>query len=72
MIRASMERRSKAGKMNALGGAFAMKIARERKDPLYAKMKKLKMMYKAAKKMLLMRYGAKGRQAARIAVMQHH
>lgn len=71
MIRASMEKHSKQGKMNALGGAFAMKIAREKKDPLYTKMKKLKAAYKMAKKVLLQRYGAKGRMAARIAASQH-
>lgn len=67
MIRATMSRRSKAGKMNALGGAFAMRIARQKNDPLYTKMKKLKILYKAAKRTLLQRYGAKGKMAARMA-----
>jgi len=69
MIRATMSKRSKAGKMNALGGAFAMRIAREKGDPLYVKMKKLKFLYKAAKLTLLKRYGSKGKMAARLAAM---
>jgi molybdopterin-guanine dinucleotide biosynthesis protein len=59
--------RTKLEKMAALKGAFAVKIAREKKDPLFEKMIRFKKAYKLTKKQLLMKYGGKGTLAARAA-----
>lgn len=60
-------KRGKFEKMSALAGAFAVKIAREKKDPLYDKMIRFKKAYKMIKKQIISKYGAKGKMAARIA-----
>jgi ribosomal protein S17 len=57
--------------MAALKGAFAVKIAREKKDPLFEKMIRFKKAYKVTKKQLLMKYGGKATLAARAAAMAH-
>jgi predicted ATP-dependent protease len=60
-------KRGKFEKMSALAGAFAVKIARERKDPLYEKMIRFKKAYKMIKRQIISKYGTKGKMAARIA-----
>lgn len=59
--------RGRMEKIAALKGAFAVKIARDKKDPLYAKMIRFKKAYKLTKKQLIMKYGMKGLMAARTA-----
>lgn len=59
--------RNKMQKIAALKGAFAVKIAREKNDPLFTKMIRFKKAYKLTKKQILVRYGVKGLQAARMA-----
>ncbi len=63
--------RSKVEKLAALGGAFAVKIAREKKDPLYEKMIRFKKAYKLTKKQIMMKYGGKAKLAARTAALRH-
>ena len=63
----SMIARGKGEKIAALTGAFATKIARERKDPLYEKMIRFKKAYKLTKKQIMMKYGGKAKMAARTA-----
>ena len=63
-------KRTKIQKMSALAGAFAMKIAREKKDPLYEKMIRFKKAYKMVKRQLISKYGLKGKIAARTAAMR--
>ncbi len=63
----SMIARGRNEKINALKGAFAVKIAREKNDPLYTKMIRFKKAYKLVKKQLITKYGMKGLMAARIA-----
>lgn len=63
--------RSKVEKLAALGGAFAVKIARERKDPLFEKMIRFKKAYKVTKKQIMMKYGGKAKVAARAAALAH-
>ena len=59
--------RGRDEKIAALKGAFAVKIAREKKDPLYEKMIRFKKAYKLVKKQLIVKYGTKGQMAARAA-----
>lgn len=66
----SMVKRTKIEKMSALAGAFAIKIARERKDPLYEKMIRFKKAYKMVKKQILSKYLSKGKLAARQVAMR--
>lgn len=65
----SMIARGRKEKLAALKGAFAVKIAREKKDPLYDKMIRFKKAYKLTKKQLITKYGMKGLAAARAASM---
>lgn len=58
-------------KMEKLAAAFAIQIARQKGDPLYVKMIKFKRAYKLVKKQLIMKYGAKGKMAARQAALKH-
>jgi hypothetical protein len=67
----SMITRTGMTKMNVLAAAFAIQIARQKNDPLYAKMIKLKRAYKFVKKQLIQKYAGKGRLAARQAAMKH-
>ena len=61
--------RGKIEKIAALTGAFAIKIARQKRDPLYEKMIRFKKAYKLTKKQLMMKYGGKAKMAARAAAM---
>ena len=61
-----------ADKLSKLSGAFAVQIARQKNDPLYTKLIKLKKMYRIVKKQILQKYGAKGKMAARLAASKHH
>jgi len=63
--------RGRQAKMGALSGAFAIGIARKNKDPLYDRMIRFKKAYKVVKKQLLMKYGMKGKMAARTAATLH-
>lgn len=63
-------KRGKMEKMHALAGAFAIKLAREKKDPLFEKMMRFKKAYKLTKKQLMQKYGVKGQMAARVAAMK--
>lgn len=63
----SMIARGRLEKIAALKGAFAVKIAREKNDPLYTKMIRFKKAYKLTKKQLITKYGMKGLMAARSA-----
>jgi len=67
----SMIARGKQEKIAALKGAFAVKIAREKNDPLYTKMIRFKKAYKLTKKQIIVKYGMKGLTAARIAAAAH-
>lgn len=66
----SLVARTKEDKIAALKGAFAVKIAREKKDPLYEKMLRFKKAYKLTKKQIVTKYGGKATLAARQASMQ--
>ena len=63
--------RGRIDKMAALSGAFAIGIARKNKDPLYDRMIRFKKAYKVIKKQLLVKYGMKGKMAARTAATAH-
>ena len=67
----SLIHRGKMEKVQALSGAFAIGIARKSKDPLYERMIRFKKAYKVTKKQLLMKYGTKGKMAARAASSAH-
>jgi len=67
----SMIARNRGEKMAALSGAFAVGIARKNKDPLYDRMIRFKKAYKVVKKQILMKYGMKGKMAARVAATAH-
>jgi hypothetical protein len=56
--------RSKIDKIEALKGAFAVSIARQKKDPLYDKMIRFKKAYKLTKKQLMGKYAGKAKLAA--------
>ena len=59
-------------KMTKLAGAFAVQIARQKNDPLYGKLIKLKKMYRIVKKQIIQKYGSRGKMAARLAASKHH
>ena len=63
--------RTRIEKMSALSGAFAIGIARKNKDPMYDRMIRFKKAYKVIKKQLMMKYGMKGKMAARAAAIAH-
>ena len=61
-------RRDRQSKMDTLGASFAIRIAKERGDPLYKKYKKFRTLFWTIKKILVKRYGSRGLMAARKAV----
>lgn len=65
----SLIKRTKAEKFSALVGALAIKIARQKNDPLLEKMLRYKKAYKALKRQLIQKYQAKAVLAARQIVM---
>jgi hypothetical protein len=67
----SLIARGKGEKIAALTGAFAIKIAREKKDPLYEKLIRFKKAYKLTKKQLITKYQGKAKLAARAAAMAY-
>jgi hypothetical protein len=67
----SMIARNRVEKMSALSGAFAIGIARKNKDPMFDRMIRFKKAYKVVKKQLMMKYGMKGKMAARVAATAH-
>jgi ribosomal protein S17 len=62
-----MVTRTGIDKFVALTGAFAVKIAREKQDPLYAKLLRFKKAYRVVKKQIMSKYGTKAKMAARAA-----
>lgn len=66
----TMVKRDRQLKMKTLGASFAIRIAKERGDPLYTKYKRFRTLFWTIKKILVKRYGAKGLMAARKAVGQ--
>ena len=69
MLTTSVFRMTKQQKFNALAGAFAIHIARQKHDPLYDKLIRFKKAYRVVKKQLIQKYGTRGQQAARQAAM---
>lgn len=67
----TMVRRDRQLKMRTLGASFAIRIAKERGDPLYRKYKRFRTLFWTIKKILVRRYGAKGLIAARKAVAKN-
>lgn len=63
-------KRDRMRKMEALKGAFAVSIARAKKDPLFDRLIRFKKAYKLVKKQLMAKYGMKGQMAARSAAMK--
>jgi hypothetical protein len=67
MYQKSMVTRTGLNKFQALSGAFAVKIAREKKDPLYEKLIRFKKAYRLIKQQIMNKYGTKAKLAARAA-----
>lgn len=67
----SLISRGKREKLSALRGAFAVQIARQSQDPLYAKLLRFKKAYKLVKKQIITKYGSKGYKAAMAAARAH-
>lgn len=61
----SVTRNTRQAKISRLSGAMAVKIAREKKDPMYVKLVKYRKLYLETKKRIQQKYGMKGLQAAR-------
>jgi len=67
MYQKSMVNRTGLVKIEALKGAFAVKIAREKKDPLYEKLIRFKKAYKVIKQQIMNKYKGRAALAARLA-----
>jgi len=67
---ATMVRRTRQAKLESLAANFAIRIAKDRNDPLYKKYKKYRKWFKDAKKTIVDRYGTRGRAAARKALQK--
>jgi len=66
----SIVKRTRQAKLSSLAANFAIRIAKDRNDPLYKKYKKYRKWFKDAKKAIVQRYGARGTAAARKSMMQ--
>ncbi|GEM_PF-1619041 len=66
----SLVARTKEAKLAALTGAFAIKIARQKQDPLYEKLVRFKKAYKLVKRQIIAKYGTKAMLAARQAALR--
>ena len=64
----SVIRRDKNTKMKMLAAAFAVRLAQRQRDPMVMKLQKARAAYIMAKKLIMQKYGAKGMQAARLAI----
>jgi len=69
-LRQSMQRVSRGTKLNRLAGSMAIKIAKEKNDPMYRKVIKFKGLWKKWSAKLMQKYGQKGKQAARKAALK--
>jgi len=67
MYKKSLVTRTGKDKFVALTGAFAVKIARQKQDPLYVKLLRFKKAYRVVKKQIMSKYGTKAKMAARVA-----
>jgi len=61
----SVIKRTKQDKLKALAGKLALQIAKEQKDPLYAKYEKMRSLYLKYKNQIIEKYSAKAMAAAR-------
>lgn len=66
----SMIRRTRSDKLTTLAANMAIRIAKDRQDPLYKKYKRFRDLFWTAKKMLVKRYGARGMMVARKAMLK--
>ena len=66
----SVIRVTRQQKIARLAAGFAMRIAKANGDPLYKKAMRFRKLFWASKKILVKRYGAKGLQAARKAILK--
>ena len=65
---AGMIRVTRQAKMARLSGGLAMQMAKKANDPMAAKAMKYKKLFLDMKKKIMMKYGMKGKAAARKAV----
>lgn len=68
MKTSSTVRVGKAQKLNMMGAGMAIRIAKEKNDPMFKKYEKLKHAYMKLKVILIKKYGMAGRRAALAAV----
>jgi hypothetical protein len=69
-LRTSMLRVSRQEKLDRLGGSMAARLAKGHNDPDYRKMIKYKNLWKQFKQKVMMKYGMRGKQAARQSAMR--
>lgn len=67
----SIVKRTRQSKLSTLAANFAIRIAKDRQDPVYRKYKKYRKLFWDAKKTLVKRYGARGMAAARKALQKN-
>lgn len=61
----SMVKRTRQAKLQAMAGALAIQIAKERQDPLYKKFKRFRDKYWSMKRRIKTKYGQKAMVSAR-------
>lgn len=68
-VTTSMVRVTRQQKIARLAAGFAMRIAKQKGDPLYKKCMRFRKLFWTSKKILVKRYGARGLMAARKAIL---
>ena len=68
-LKTSIRRETRQTKLDRLGGAMAVALAKEAGSTDYKKLKKFKSLWKKYKQKLMRIYGPRGKQAARKAAM---
>jgi cysteine sulfinate desulfinase/cysteine desulfurase-like protein len=71
MAGTSMIKRNRLSKLNALGATMAVSIAKEHKDPMYTRYKRLRDRFINLKKQIIKKYANKGKMAARTAMSKN-
>ena len=69
-LKTTIRRETRQTKLDRLGGAMAVALAKEAGSSDYKKLKKFKTLWKKYKTKLMRIYGPRGRQAARKAAMK--
>jgi hypothetical protein len=67
-LQMSITRRTRDAKLKAAAGAFAIQMAKERKDPLYTKFKRFRDKFWAMKIRIKQKYGPKAMVKARMSM----